>query len=85
MENLPHDVLVLIAEHLRPWEQKDLHLVCKSLRAAVEGAAVCLYPMGKVTGAQLSQLCARFPRAISVELSLDVEISFSTLWAAWMI
>lgn len=68
MERLPHDVMVIVADKLQPRDQKHLHLVCKSLQAAVEGAAVSLRPSNSPTGAQLVQLCAKFPRAVSLNL-----------------
>lgn len=70
MENLPPDVLVQIVEATGPRDRKHLHLVCRSLRAAVEGSAVSLNPLPLATGAELIHLCTSFPRATRLEVGI---------------
>lgn len=69
MDSLPLDVLIKIVEKTKSSDHKNIHKVCKDLRAAINCVAVTLHPRDKLTGPQLVELCARFPRAVSLDLS----------------
>lgn len=70
MDKIPLDILVKIVDAAEPLDHCHIRLVCKSLKEAVECAAVHLSPR-RLTGAQLIHLGSKFSRAVSLVLAED--------------
>lgn len=66
--SLQHDILVCIAELVRPEDLQNLRLVDHSFHAAVRDAKVALRPKKSITTGQLGNLCFAFPNTARVDL-----------------
>lgn len=66
-DNLPHDVLVIIADHAN--SPKDLRLVSKEFCAAVGEAAVSLKPSQDLQASQLLAVSSAFLKATALDVS----------------
>lgn len=79
IQDLQHDLLVLIAEKVNPEDLANLRLASKPFHAAVHDAEVALRPCNGLTQAHVRKLCRIFPKATGLTLSHAVKLDLSVL------